>query len=80
LVSLATSQLADRPIAELTSPELLQVLRTVEKRGRYETANRLCSTFGTIFRYAIATGRAERDVAADLRGALITPKTTHRWD
>jgi integrase len=70
--------IGDRPIAELTAPELLEVLRTVEVRGKYETANRLRSTFGTIFRYAIATGRAQRDIAYDLRGALITPKTNHR--
>jgi integrase len=53
-------------------------LRRVEDRGCYETAQRLRSTFGTIFRYAIATGRAERDPAADLRGALTSPKVTHR--
>jgi len=56
----------------------LEVLRKLEVRGRYETANRLRSTFGTIFRYAIVTGRAQRGVSADLRGALITPKTQHR--
>lgn len=70
--------LGDRPIAEIPVPELLEVLRKVEARGRYETANRLRSTFGTIFRYAIATSRAQRDVAYDLRGALITPKVSHR--
>ncbi|WP_394854302.1 phage integrase central domain-containing protein [Sphingobium naphthae] len=57
---------------------MLEVLRQVAARGRYETANPLRSTFGTIFRYAIVTGRAQRDVSADLRGALITPKTQHR--
>ncbi|MBT2189247.1 tyrosine-type recombinase/integrase [Sphingobium nicotianae] len=70
--------IGDRPITELTAPELLEVLRTVEVRGKYETANRLRSTFGTIFRYAISTGRAQRDIAYDLRGALISPKTSHR--
>jgi integrase len=70
--------IGDRPITELTAPELLEVLRSVEVRGKYETANRMRSTFGTIFRYAIATGRAQRDIAYDLRGALITPKTNHR--
>ena len=78
LVDFATPSLSDRPIAEITAPELLAVLRTIEARGRYETAGRLRSTFGTIFRYAIATGRAQRDVSSDLRGALITPKVTHR--
>jgi integrase len=70
--------LAERPIAEITAPELLAVLRRVEARGRYETARRLRGTCGTIFRYAIATGRAERDPSADLRGALTVPKVTHR--
>lgn len=78
LLDFAIPTLGDRPIAAITAPELLQVLRQVEAGGRYETAVRLRSTFGTIFRYAIATGRAERDVAFDLRGALITPRTTHR--
>jgi integrase len=78
LLDFGIPALGDRPIAAITAPELLSVLRQVEARGRYETAVRLRSTFGTIFRYAIATGRAQRDVAFDLRGALITPKTTHR--
>ena len=78
MLSFAYPALGDRPITAVTAPELLEVLRSVEVRGRYETATRLRSTFGTIFRYAIATGRAQRDVSYDLRGALIVPKTTHR--
>ena len=78
LLDLSYPLIGDRPIADLTAPQLLEVLRTVEVRGKYETANRLRSTFGTIFRYAIATGRAQRDVAFDLRGALISPKVRHR--
>jgi integrase len=77
MLDLCYPALGKRPIADITAPELLEVLRTVEVRGRYETARRLRSTAGTIFRYAIATGRAERDVAQDLRGALISPKTRH---
>jgi integrase len=57
---------------------LLAVLRKVEARGRYETARRLRSTCGMVFRYAIATGRAERDPSVDLRGALIAPRVNHR--
>ncbi len=56
LLDMSYPLIGDRPIADLTAPELLEVLRTVEVRGKYETANRLRSTFGTIFRYAIATG------------------------
>lgn len=77
LLEFAYPKIGDRPIADITAPELLEVLRTVEVRGRYETANRLRGTFSRVFRYAIATGRTDRDIAQDLRGALITPKTTH---
>ena len=78
LLDFAHPLIGRRPISDLTAAELLDVLRKVEVRGRYETANRLRSTFGTIFRYAIVTGRAQRDVSFDLRGALITPKPQHR--
>ena len=50
----------------------------MEARGRYETARRLRSTCGQVFRYAISTGRAERDPSADLRGALTAPRVKHR--
>ena len=78
LLDFAYPAFGDRPIAEITALEVLSVLRRVEGRGRYETARRLRSTCGTIFRYAIATGRAERDPSADLRGALTSPKVNHR--
>jgi integrase len=78
LLSFAYPSIGDRRAAEITAPELLSVLRKVEARGRYETARRLRSTCGMVFRYAIATGRAERDPSADLRGALTSPKTNHR--
>lgn len=67
-----------RKISDIKAPELLAVLRMVEKRGHYETARRLRSTCGQVFRYAIATGRADRDISADLRGAITVPKVTHR--
>jgi integrase len=78
LLSLAFDLLGDRPAAKITPAELLGVLRKVEKRGRYETARRLRSTCGLVFRYAIATGRADRDPSADLRGALTNPTVKHR--
>nr|UXE44365.1 prophage integrase IntA [uncultured bacterium] len=78
LLEFANSAIGERPVAEITAPELLAVLRKVEGRGRYETARRLRSTCGMVFRYAIATGRAERDPSADLRGALTAPKVVHR--
>jgi integrase len=67
-----------RPISEITAHELLLVLKKVEASKRYDTANRIRSTCIQVFRYAIATARAERDICSDLRGALITPRTTHR--
>jgi integrase len=78
LLRFAYPAIGDRPIAEITAPEVLSVLRKTEARGRYETARRLRSTCGMVFRYAIATGRAERDPSVDLRGALTAPKVTHR--
>jgi len=78
LLDFAYPAIGERPVAEISAPELLAVLRKVESRGRYETARRLRSTCGMVFRYAIATGRAERDPSADLRGALIAPKAIHR--
>jgi integrase len=78
LLDFAYPAFGDRPIAQITAPEVLSVLRRVEARGRYETARRLRSTCGMVFRYAIATGRAERDPSSDLRGALTSPKVNHR--
>ena len=64
-------RLGNRSIAEITAPDLLTALRRIESRGTYETAHRTRAACGRIFRYAIATGRAERDIAADLKGALV---------
>lgn len=66
-----------RPITSITAPELLSVLRRIEERGAIETAHRAHQNCGQIFRYAIATGRAERDPSPDLRGALPSVKQTH---
>lgn len=62
--------LGKRPIAEIEPPELLKVLERLEARGVAETAHRARTECGQVFRYAIATGRAKRDISADLRGAL----------
>ena len=70
--------LGARPITEITPPELLKVLRRIEERGAVESAHRLRNYCSSIFRYAIATGRAERDASADLRGALPPSVTQHR--
>lgn len=54
------------------------MLRKIEARGNHETATRLRSFISSVFRYAISTARAERDPAADLKGALTAPVVTHR--
>lgn len=66
-----------KPIADLTPLDLLSTLRRIEKRGAIETAHRAKQTAGQVLRYAIATGRAERDISADLKGALKNPVTKH---
>ncbi|WP_156493475.1 site-specific integrase, partial [Oleiphilus sp. HI0125] len=72
-----TPYIGKRPIKEITAPELLAVLRRKESQGYIETANRMKQIAGQIFRYGIATGRAERDPSRDLVGALAKPKEKH---
>lgn len=62
--------LGNRPVSAITAPDLLAALRRIEDRGTHETAHRTRAVVGRVLRYAIATGRAERDVSADLKGAL----------
>lgn len=69
--------LGNRPIAELKAPELLAALRRIESRGAVETAHRAKQICGLVFRFAVATGRAERDPTGDLKGALAKPKQRH---
>lgn len=69
--------LGARPTGEITAPELLMVLRRIEDRGAVNTAHRVRQICGQIFRYAVATGRAERDPSADLRGAIPPAAKTH---
>lgn len=66
-----------RPIGEIKAPEILAMLRRIESRGALETAHRVRTICGQVFRYAVATGRAERDPAADLKGALPPYKKSH---
>lgn len=66
-----------RPIKAITAPELLAVLRRVESRGANETAHRALQVCGRVFRFAVATGRAERDPSRDLSGALAPVKEKH---
>lgn len=66
--------LGAKPIAEVTPPAVLEVLRRIESRGTLDTAHRAKGNISQVMRYAIATGRAERDPCPDLRGALPPPK------
>jgi len=69
--------LGNVPVGEISAPQLLEALRRVEERGALETAHRVLSICGQVFRYAIATGRAARNPAADLRGALPPVRPRH---
>ena len=68
--------LGTRPISDIQPPELLTTLRRIESRA-VETAHRALQNCGQVFRYAVATGRAERDITADLKGALTAWKPKH---
>jgi integrase len=78
LLGLARPAIGARPIVEITAPEVLAVLRSIESRGRHETARRLRATIGEVFRYAVATGRADADPPGALKGALTLPQVQHR--
>ena len=69
--------IGSRPISDIKAPELLATIRRVESRGALEAAHRIRTIAGQVFRYAVATGRAERDPSADLRGALPQPPRRH---
>jgi integrase len=66
-----------RAIKAITAPELLAVLRRMESRGANETAHRALQVCGRVFRFAVATGRAEHDPSRDLSGALAPTKERH---
>jgi integrase len=65
------------PIKDITAPTLLATIRRVESRGALELAHRIREMAGQVFRYAVATGRAERDPSGDLRGALPPVRVRH---
>ena len=69
--------LGERRIGDVTPMELLATLRKVEARGAVETADRGLMLARQVWRYAVATGRAERDVTADLKGALTPYRGKH---
>ena len=77
LVGALIAALGHRPIAEITSPEVLDFLRRYENADKLETAKRIKVKLSAVFRFAIATGRAESDPSAALRGAIKPPRVRH---
>lgn len=77
LLTLANPKLGHRPISQIKPIEVLEVLQTIERTGRLETARRLRSTISRVFRYAIVTARAEIDPSAPLVGATQPPVVKH---
>ena len=69
--------LGSRSIDQIDPPELLKVARRIESRGALETAHRAIRNCGQVFRYAVATGRADRDPTTDLNGALPPARSRH---
>jgi integrase len=78
LISLAHPGVGSRPIADISALEILAILRPIEARGRHETAKKLRGAIGQVFRFAVATGRAQGDPTAALKGALASPAVNHR--
>ena len=70
-------KIGSRPISDITAPELLSVIRQIESREANDLAKRVLQNCGQVFRYAVASGRAERDPTGDLRGALKAVKHKH---
>lgn len=77
-LGLVMPELGRRPVARLTAQEVLLALKKIERTKKFYTATSVRATCSQVFRFAIATARAERDICADLRGALVTPKVVHR--
>jgi len=69
--------LGDKPIADITPPQVLEAVKRIENLGSFETAHRTLQACGQVFKYAVQTGRAVRDVTVDLKGALPPTSTNH---
>ena len=69
--------IGSKPIADITAPQMLQVVKRIEALNKLETAHRALQTAGQVFRYAVQTGRAIRDVTVDLKGALPPTSIKH---
>ena len=69
--------LGSKPIADITPPQVLEAVKRIEKLGSLETAHRTLQACGQVFKYAVQTGRAVRDVTTDLKGALPPTSANH---
>ena len=69
--------IGSKPITDITAPQMLQVVKRIETLNKLETAHRALQTAGQVFRYAVQTGRAIRDVTVDLKGALPPTSIKH---
>lgn len=78
LLSHVRPAIGERPISQVRPQEVLAALVKIEAKGHFEAARRAKETCGAVFRYAIATARAELDPTSALKGALTSPKTKHR--
>jgi integrase len=78
LVAQTEKDLGERPIRQIEAPDILRTLKKVEANGTYETTSRLRSMIGSIFRYAVATGRATHDPSEALKGALVRHRVKSR--
>jgi integrase len=78
LLTFARTTIGSRPIAEISARDVLAVLKAVEARGTYETARKLRTVIGDVFRYAIGSARCDNDPTSALRGQLVTPTVTPR--
>jgi integrase len=78
VLGLVEDALGSRSLSEIAPLDVLQAIRPVEQRGRHETARRLKSTIGAVFRFALANGQAASDPTQPLKGALTRPTQTPR--
>lgn len=69
--------LGNKPIADITAPEVLQVVKRPQNQSKLETAHRALQAVGQVLRYAVQNGKAMRDITADLKGALLSPTVKH---
>jgi integrase len=78
LLAELTPTIGRLPVTEIEPPDILAAVRRIEARGHLESAKRALQFTGSVLRYAVATARLTSDPSRDLKGALLTPKVTHR--